>query len=307
MTASLLELVRRHLRLALTSLGTLYVLIFVRLTQRQQGRSSGGILSGAILDDDVVFTIAMFMSVVVLAGFGYHLFKSVRNPTPPRPSFWRTDKAMFLSVVIFLIGAGLLCAWVTEWQGDDEGGLAFFATGALVVGTACCVERGRLPALALLAGVFAGSVAALIRIAFGRDHYAGAIVAFGILGLFLFPLAYLLIRGLLNLVSSRSSETGGGTGFGLPLQVVAQHGTYLVTVEAPGLDDAGEVEAKVSGSQLHLVVVRPTSNDGELLYSTRCSGRFPVVIDLPQPLQDPWDVSVKHGLVTVQVAPLGDT
>ena len=120
-------------------------------------------------------------------------------------------------------------------------------------------------------------------------------------------LSYLLIRGLLNLVSGRTAEAGGGVGFGLPLQVVAQDGTYLVTIEAPGLADASEVEAKVVGSQLHLVVARPTSTEGELLYSTRCSGRFPVVITLPQRLQDPWNVTVQHGLVTVQVAPIGDS
>ncbi len=307
MTAAQFELIRRCIRLALTSVGTLFVLIFVRLTQRARTRGPRGIFDGAIFDDGVVFGIALFASLVIVSGIAAYLVKGLRNPAPPRSSFWRTDKAMFLSIIVFLTGSGLLCAWVTEWEGDDAGGLAFFATGTALVAAVCCSERGRLPALALLLGTFSGSVFALARILFGhRNRYADEVVAFGLLGLFLFPLSYLLIRGLLNLVASRSDPRGGGVGFGLPLQVIAQDGTYLVTVEAPGLADASEIEAKVSGRQLHLVVARPASADGELLYSTRCSGRFPVVVELPQPLQDPWNVAVDHGLVTIQVAPIGD-
>jgi HSP20 family molecular chaperone IbpA len=304
MTIAQLDLVRRCCRMGFAGLGVLFTLVFVRFTERARHP----IVVRALFDDEVVFGLTLVLSLGLVAGLARYAWVRLRSPRPPRPSFWRTGKALLGSLGLYGLGSGLCTAWIMEWDGDEEGAVAFFVLGGIAVAVTSALERGRLPALGLLTGVVLGGSAAMGRIVIGgvREHYLDEIVIFFIFGLFLFPIGYLLLRGLLNLVGGQTAQRGGGHGFGLPLQVVAKDETYLVTVETPGLDDAQAVAATVVGAELHLLVPRPMAKEGTLLYSTRPSGRFPIVVVLPQPLQDPWNVTVAHGLLTVQVAPIGD-
>jgi HSP20 family molecular chaperone IbpA len=306
MTPTQLEVMRRQCRLGMAAVGGMFVLMFVRLSQR----ASSGPATFSFVPDDVQLILGIgsaVVGIVILIMLGLRVARQ-----DPKPSWWRTEPALWVAVVTYGVGCGLFLTWCLEVWREDSAMFAMLAVWGLGL-LALLPERGARPAGAILLAVFVGGLVSLGRINLGSrgSSKSDEVVFCWVIGMFLLPLSFLLLRGLLNVVKSQEGGDGEGVDpldLELPVQVVARDGTYLVTLEAPGLADAQGVEARVEGKRLHVLVPRTCSDPAEeLLFSTRFRGSFPVVVELPQVLQDPpWSLAVERGLLTVQVAPLGD-
>lgn len=221
--------------------------------------------------------------------------------------WWATPPALFATCLALGAGLGALGAWTREWAGDEEGFLTLLLGGVIVSALMAVSERGRLPALALLAMVLLGTLVAVVRLELGRGGGARAdevLLTSILLGLLL-PLLYLMVSGMLGVLGEADvGDARAGAAAELPFDVLVDGQAYLVAVEVPGLPDASAVELAIEGRWLRLSIPIAAAPD-DVVYSTRRRGRFPLEVELPRSLQDkPWGVEVAHGVLSVRVAPL---
>ncbi len=296
--------------MALLGMGAIGLFMFGQVSQRAAVNGWPALPWTSPLPDGLLLAVGAALGLATPALALFLFVREARRGAPPSVSWWRSVWALWVALPSFGAGVGAFGAWLTEVGTADAGGglslLLLVAAGAVLVAT----ERGKAPILALTAAVATGTLVAFARLLMGgfRERYAPDALLLGIVLMLAAPVGFMVLRALLEL-NQRTAvprrEARGRTP--LPVEVVVQDGSYVVVVEAPGLADTAGVEAQVEGPTLRLLVPRPAAPAAETVFTTRASGRFPVEVQLPRLLQDPpWSVGVEHGLLRVQVAPVGE-
>jgi HSP20 family molecular chaperone IbpA len=295
--------VRPYARLALVAIGGFQGVIAVLawLTIRPPQRTNyysryqgAGELVGWIVLGAFLLTLAVAIT------------SAIRARQEKKTGWWTGSAALLVTSLIYGLGTGLLSTWFIE-QRIGEGILLGFI--AAVFGTLLysAVERGRLPVLGIVIAVVSAALVALTRIAMvdriGRWD-EGEVLGFALFALVALPLSYLLIHGLLILVSGRSDDSQGILAAPPPFEVRLVEGGLLLHIEAPGLDSAAGVEVDVDVDGLRVTVRAPSRvppTDG-LLFSTRPFGALHTTVVLPQPVKGNADARVENGLISLRLA-----
>ncbi len=295
--------VRPYARLTLVAVGGFQALIAVlawaTMRSAQQHNSYRNYYGGT---GELVAWVLLGAFLLTLA---LTIISAIRARHEGSRGWWDNSPALLITCGVYGLGTGLLVTWFLE-QRISEGALLGFLAAVFGTLALSAVERGRLPILGIVIAILSAALVSLIRIAMinriGRWDEEEVIIS-ALTALIVLPIGYLLIRGLLILVSGRTHDGSQGLlSTPPPFEVRLVEERLVVRVEAPGLRSAEGVEVSVDGLTVTLRAPGRTPPADGLLFSTRPYGPLHAKVVLPAATNGPVTTSVENGVITVSLS-----